>query len=33
MDIDVTDKIEEVVNTINGVKSITSTSARGAFPW
>ncbi|KAF0122196.1 MAG: hydrophobic/amphiphilic exporter-1 (mainly G- bacteria) HAE1 family [bacterium] len=30
MDIDVTDKIEEVVNTINGVKSITSTSIEGA---
>ena len=30
MDIDVTDKIEEAVNTINGVKSITSTSAEGA---
>ncbi len=29
MDIDVTDKIEESVNTINGVKSITSTSAEG----
>jgi hydrophobic/amphiphilic exporter-1 (mainly G- bacteria), HAE1 family len=29
MDIDVTDKIEEAVNTINGVKSITSTSAEG----
>ncbi|MEW6615914.1 MAG: efflux RND transporter permease subunit [Thermodesulfobacteriota bacterium] len=30
MDIDVTDKIEEVVNTINGVKSITSSSVEGA---
>lgn len=29
MDIDVTDKIEEAVNTINGVKSITSTSTEG----
>ncbi len=29
MDIDVTDKIEEVVNTINGVKTITSTSSEG----
>ena len=29
MDIDVTDKIEEVVNTINGVKTITSVSAEG----
>ncbi|MDQ1277005.1 MAG: hydrophobic/amphiphilic exporter (mainly bacteria), family, partial [Thermodesulfobacteriota bacterium] len=29
MDIDVTDKIEESVNTINGVKSISSTSAEG----
>jgi len=29
MDIDVTDKIEESVNTINGVKSITSTSSEG----
>ncbi len=29
MDIDVTDKIEESVNTINGVKTITSTSAEG----
>ncbi len=30
MDIDVTDKIEESVNTINGVKSITSMSVEGA---
>jgi len=30
MDIDVTDKIEEAVNTINGVKTITSTSTEGA---
>jgi HAE1 family hydrophobic/amphiphilic exporter-1 len=30
MDIDVTDKIEETVNTINGVKTITSTSTEGA---
>ncbi len=30
MDIDVTDKIEEAVNTINGVKTITSTSLEGA---
>jgi HAE1 family hydrophobic/amphiphilic exporter-1 len=29
MDIDVTDKIEEAVNTINGVKSISSTSTEG----
>ena len=29
MDIDVTDKIEEAVNTINGVKTITSTSLEG----
>lgn len=29
MDVDVTDKIEEVVNTINGVKSITSSSTSG----
>lgn len=29
MDIDVTDKIEEAVNTINGVKSINSTSTEG----
>jgi len=29
MDIDVTDKIEEAVNTINGVKAITSTSLEG----
>lgn len=29
MDIDVTDKIEAAVNTINGVKSITSTSTEG----
>ncbi|MDD5435559.1 MAG: efflux RND transporter permease subunit, partial [Nitrospira sp.] len=29
MDIDVTDKIEEAVNTINGVKSITSSSTEG----
>ncbi len=30
MDIDVTDKIEEAVNTINGVKTISSTSLEGA---
>jgi HAE1 family hydrophobic/amphiphilic exporter-1 len=30
MDIDVTDKIEEVVSTINGVKTITSSSLEGA---
>src|SRR5512136_203216 len=30
MDIDVTDKIEESVNTINGVKTITSMSVEGA---
>jgi HAE1 family hydrophobic/amphiphilic exporter-1 len=30
MDIDVTDKIEESINTINGVKSITSTSTEGS---
>jgi HAE1 family hydrophobic/amphiphilic exporter-1 len=30
MDIDVTDKIEESVNTINGVKTISSTSTEGA---
>lgn len=30
MDIDVTDKIEEAVNTINGIKTITSTSTEGA---
>ncbi|HBH87700.1 MAG TPA: AcrB/AcrD/AcrF family protein [Syntrophaceae bacterium] len=30
MDIDVTDKIEETVNTINGVKTITSMSVEGA---
>ena len=30
MDIDVTDKIEESVNTISGVKTITSTSTEGA---
>jgi hydrophobic/amphiphilic exporter-1 (mainly G- bacteria), HAE1 family len=30
MDIDVTDKIEESVNTINGVKTITSTSTEGS---
>lgn len=30
MDIDVTDKIEEAVNTINGVKTITSMSVEGA---
>ncbi|HMK43323.1 MAG TPA: efflux RND transporter permease subunit [Dissulfurispiraceae bacterium] len=30
IDIDVTDKIEEAVGTINGVKSITSTSSEGA---
>ena len=29
MDIDVTDKIEEAVNTINGVKTIASTSTEG----
>ncbi len=29
MDIDITDKIEEAINTINGVKSITSTSTEG----
>jgi HAE1 family hydrophobic/amphiphilic exporter-1 len=29
MDVDVTDKIEESVNTINGVKTITSTSSEG----
>ncbi|NWF57228.1 MAG: efflux RND transporter permease subunit [Syntrophaceae bacterium] len=29
MDVDVTDKIEEAVNTINGVKTISSTSAEG----
>ncbi len=29
MDIDVTDKIEEAVNTINGVKTITSSSSEG----
>ena len=29
MDIDVTDKIEESVNTINGVKTITSSSTEG----
>ncbi|HEX2964904.1 MAG TPA: efflux RND transporter permease subunit [Syntrophorhabdaceae bacterium] len=29
MDIDVTDKVEEAVNTINGVKTITSTSSEG----
>src|SRR5512136_162643 len=29
MDVDVTDKIEEAVNTINGVKTITSTSSEG----
>lgn len=29
MDIDVTDKIEEAINTINGVKTITSTSVEG----
>ena len=29
MDIDVTDKIEEVINTINGVKTITSSSLEG----
>ena len=29
MDIDVTDKIEEAINTINGVKTITSTSTEG----
>ena len=30
MDVDVTDKIEGAVNTINGVKSITSTSTESA---
>lgn len=30
MDIDVTDKIEEVINTINGVKTISSTSTEGS---
>jgi len=30
MDIDVTDKIEESINTINGVKTITSTSTEGS---
>jgi HAE1 family hydrophobic/amphiphilic exporter-1 len=30
MDIDVTDKIEEAINTINGVKTITSQSVEGA---
>jgi len=30
MDIDVTDKIEESVNTINGVKTISSTSTEGS---
>jgi HAE1 family hydrophobic/amphiphilic exporter-1 len=30
MDIDVTDRIEEAVNTINGIKSITSTSSEGS---
>ena len=29
MDIDVTDKIEEAINTINGVKTISSTSIEG----
>ena len=29
VDIDVTDRIEEAVNTINGVKTITSTSSEG----
>ncbi|MDP2277934.1 MAG: efflux RND transporter permease subunit, partial [Nitrospirota bacterium] len=29
MDVDVTDKIEEAVNTINGVKTISSTSTEG----
>ncbi len=29
MDVDVTDKVEEAVNTINGVKTISSTSAEG----
>jgi HAE1 family hydrophobic/amphiphilic exporter-1 len=29
MDVDVTDKIEEAINTINGVKTITSTSTEG----
>ncbi|MCG2813298.1 MAG: efflux RND transporter permease subunit, partial [Thermodesulfovibrionales bacterium] len=29
MDIDVTDKIEEAANTINGVKTIASTSTEG----
>ncbi len=30
MDIDVTDKIEAAVNTINGIKSLTSTTRAGA---
>ncbi|MCX5808382.1 MAG: efflux RND transporter permease subunit [Proteobacteria bacterium] len=30
MDIDVTDKVEESINTINGVKTITSTSTEGS---
>jgi HAE1 family hydrophobic/amphiphilic exporter-1 len=30
MDIDVTDKIEESVNTISGIKTITSSSTEGA---
>ena len=30
MDIDVTDKIEEAVNTVHGVKTISSTSLEGA---
>ena len=30
MDIDVTDKIEEAINTVNGVKTISSTSLEGA---
>ena len=29
MDVDITDKIEEAVNTINGVKTISSTSTEG----
>jgi HAE1 family hydrophobic/amphiphilic exporter-1 len=30
MDVDITDKIEEVINTINGVKTISSTSTEGS---
>ena len=33
MDVDVTDRIEGAVNTINGVKSITSTSYGKCFPY